>query len=472
MTRKRLWKDASGNIVVKRPALGQRPSNQQEQTTASSSSRATGLPLSPPGSASSIEQTTADILSSAGAAYEDSASQQPYDFPLDAQLHESSTNDLFWESALPAAYDSAFSTELFDDIFLPDTASSFNMPYTTQNNYNWLFDLSASCTAGELQPKQSHMPIAPMAGTNICTEQPLPSPTATRSSSSTATDYGNIGTLPVSGNRMSTAERPEQGIGGKSAGFQSHADHRATTHSDNAQQHSSMASISTMSQPSEGLMTSLECPLSLLDPQTRLPGLDELSRERVMELVERASPKLPDGSTVVSDNPLLSLSSLQSYLDLFFTRFNTSYPLIHLATFEPNEVDPILLLTILLLGATYADKTAHQLAVCIHDVLRPQIFADPGFSAKPDIWVLQSILLTECLGKSRAGQKQHDMSHLFHGMLINLIRRSDCQTAQPDTSVGSDEDLDKCWRDWADLEQKKRLAQICFVMVSTATSLG
>lgn len=271
---------------------------------------------------------------------------------------------------------------------------------------------------------------------------------------------------------MSTAQRPEQEIGGKSAGFQSHADHRATTHSDNAQQHSSMASISTMSQPSEGLMTSLECPLSLLDPQTRLPGLDELSRERVMELVERASPKLPDGSTVVSDNPLLSLSSLQSYLDLFFTRFNTSYPLIHLATFEPNEVDPILLLTILLLGATYADKTAHQLAVCIHDVLRPQIFADPGFSAKPDIWVLQSILLTECLGKSRAGQKQHDMSHLFHGMLINLIRRSECQTAQPDTSVGSDEDLDKCWRDWADLEQKKRLAQICFVMVSTATSLG
>lgn len=94
----------------------------------------------------------------------------------------------------------------------------------------------------------------------------------------------------------------------------------------------------------------------------------------------------------------------------------------------------------------------------------PQIFANPAFSATPELWVLQAILLTECFGKTKAGQKQHDMSHLFHGLLINLIRRSECQTAQPESIVTRTDDLDQQWREWADLEQKKRLAQICFIL--------
>jgi hypothetical protein len=92
----------------------------------------------------------------------------------------------------------------------------------------------------------------------------------------------------------------------------------------------------------------------------------------------------------------------------------------------------------------------------VHDVLRPQIFANAGFSAKPDLWVLQTILLVECFGKSRAGQKQHDMSHLFHGLLINLIRRSDCQSIIPPTAQDATHDLEDDWRTWVDAEQKKR----------------
>ncbi|KAI8253031.1 Nicotinate catabolism cluster-specific transcription factor [Colletotrichum sp. SAR 10_77] len=80
-----------------------------------------------------------------------------------------------------------------------------------------------------------------------------------------------------------------------------------------------------------------------------------------------------------------------------------------------------------------------------------------------------TILLVECFGKSRAGQKQHDMSHLFHGLLINLIRRSDCQSVRPPgpPPVGGDESagsLDKLWKKWAEAEQKKsRLALLCFM---------
>jgi len=35
--------------------------------------------------------------------------------------------------------------------------------------------------------------------------------------------------------------------------------------------------------------------------------------------------------------------------------------------------------------------------------------------------VLQTVLLIEVFGKNRASIKQHDMAHLFHGLLINVL---------------------------------------------------
>lgn len=146
--------------------------------------------------------------------------------------------------------------------------------------------------------------------------------------------------------------------------------------------------------------------------------LDDVSRNRALDLIVQAGPKTPEGSPVTRDHSLLKLDAMQEYTDLFFSRFNKSYPLIHRATFEPSQVDPLLLVSVMLLGATYGDKDAHRLAVCIHDIMRTQVIQHPAFTATPELFILQVILLTEAFGKSRAGQKQHDMSHLFHGMLI------------------------------------------------------
>ena len=150
--------------------------------------------------------------------------------------------------------------------------------------------------------------------------------------------------------------------------------------------------------------------------------LDDVSRNRALDLVVQAGPKTPEGSPVTCNHPLLTLDAMQEYCDHFFLRFNKSYPLIHRATFVPSQVDPLLLVSIMLLGATYGDKDAHRLAVCIHDIMRTQVIQHPAFTPTPEIWMLQVILLIECFGKSRAGQKQHDMSHLFHGMLIKYVK--------------------------------------------------
>jgi hypothetical protein len=112
----------------------------------------------------------------------------------------------------------------------------------------------------------------------------------------------------------------------------------------------------------------IERPMSLLQPSRCLPIIDELARQQVLDLIDIAQPTAPDGSLVMRDHPLLSLSSLQTYCDLFFTRFNTTYPLIHMSTFDPCNVDTLLLASVLLLGATYGEKDAHQLAVSTRGV--------------------------------------------------------------------------------------------------------
>lgn len=150
----------------------------------------------------------------------------------------------------------------------------------------------------------------------------------------------------------------------------------------------------------------------------KLPVIGEVARESVLKLVDRGCPQLPGGLRITRDHPSLSLFALQDYCDLYFTQFNTTYPLLHQATFDPTRVDPLLLTSVLLLGATYSDRVSHIVAISVHDILRAQVLGSPGFTPKPMLWMLQTLLLLECFGKFRAGQLQYDMSNLFHCVLI------------------------------------------------------
>jgi hypothetical protein len=195
----------------------------------------------------------------------------------------------------------------------------------------------------------------------------------------------------------------------------------------------------------------------------KLPVIDEMAREAVLSLVDQVHPKSSDGIEITRDHPLLAMEVLQQWSDLFFSRFNVSYPLLHQATFDPIQTEPLLLTAALLLGATYSNKDDHLFSICIHNVMRTHIFGSVAFTTRPTLWILQTILLVECFGKSRAGQLQHDMSHLFHGLLINLIRRSDCQSARCRTFSEGEVDQDTKWRAEVEAEQKRRLALLCFM---------
>jgi hypothetical protein len=362
----------------------------------------------------------------------------------------------------------------YEQIFQPDTASSFNMPYTTAFDYGWLFN-NAKETASQPIPQRGQGIITSI-GPGTHDPQPFSiSPPSTSSQLWSLPSDSGFGDAPgvVPGNNScggqdsppihtaafgasmsaenTSLHQTVDMLGGNTAS--SGQSLRAQVRKQQQQQKQQHA-------PDLQRIHISERPFSTLDGSINVPKLDEESRKVVLETIASCGPSLPNGADAsVWQLPLLSLESLQEYLELFFTRFNTAYPLIHLPTFTPDETEPLLLIAILLLGATYSTKDAHQVAVCIHDVIRPRIFAHAGFSAKPQWWSLQTILLVECFGKSRAGLKQHEMSHLFHGLLINLIRRSNCQSVKPQgpvTRPRPDYNEDSAWRQWAAQEEQKR----------------
>lgn len=383
----------------------------------------------------------------------------------------------------------------YHPIFQPDTASSFNMPYTTALDYNWLFNLEAATASGfgltsardsfseptlfsDPDPGESHKAdMAPSQHAQNPTPESLNSVTWHSWHEDKPDGNGRDPVHSSADMRPSPVTReirpaPPQSRTAKSSNTSNGHEPQANSESQPRRQQAidrratgKLEIDPRLQRQKAKSRAARERPLAMLQDATSTPRLEQDVLDKLLAVIEAADPNIPDSppNSSVRDHPLLSLQSVQTWLDLFFTQFNTTYPLIHMPTFDPSTTEPLLLLSILLLGATYLDKAAHQLAVCIHDVIRPSIFAHAGFSARPELWTLQTILLVECFGKSRAGQKQHDMSHLFHGLLINLIRRSDCQSITKTPGPQDGVSLAEAWKLWAVAEQKKRLALLCFM---------
>lgn len=468
-TRKRSWKAADGSVVEKRPCIRCQPEAQQIPSPESSEqsehldqcARDTEnwVQEHQPGPELHCQQP-ADLgppdHNNSPPFDLDPVPQFEYPFqPALAQQNHQTGFDQSWADSIDPNLDPNLLTGTmldvaqldFDQIFQPDTASSFNMPYTTALDYNWLFDVKGNPTSfinfPEKQSQLDQTPNFPDPSNTIPPEPVYNSKLWPAESTFEAHNMQQPGSQPINRSTRpasSSIARPNRNAkrrGGSTA---------------LAGQNTSLDQLTSNER---------DRPFSFLTKNPVFPQIDEQIRKRLLQLVETSKPSLPDSDSIWKD-PLLSVHALQEYLNLFFTRFNTAYPLIHLPTFDIVHAEPLLLLSVVLLGATYSSKEAHQLAILIHDVMRPSIFAHAGFSPRPELWTLQTILLVECFGKSRAGQKQHDMSHLFHGLLINLIRRSDCQSVRPlgppSGPTDHEQALQDAWRRWSVAEQKKRQA--------------
>jgi hypothetical protein len=321
------------------------------------------------------------------------------------------------------------------------------MPFTTMNNYNWLFDGSGLEAGIQIlvgaDPVQSQT-YQPTSGSSFYARNASGNfngnqPNAPMVQDMMPSTSHFMPTQPSGFSDQSSAfrmqmapNRPKQRSNSSLMGASTTASSYENSSPGNFSNHHSPASDSqssiseheppvrqeNVSQRSEPSFFTDTLQTSSPNSRKKLPTIDQVTRNRILDFIIQAGPKTPEGGPISRGCSLLSLSAMQNYCDLFFSRFNITYPLLHQPTFEPSRAETLLMVSVLLLGATYGDKAGHRLAVCIHGVLRAQIFQNAAFQAQPDLWILQTILLVECFGKSRAGQMQHDMAHLFHGLLI------------------------------------------------------
>lgn len=148
--------------------------------------------------------------------------------------------------------------------------------------------------------------------------------------------------------------------------------------------------------------------------------LTETKRADILGLLNDMRPVYPDGSLIDENSANLSLVQMQDYMDLFFTQFNSFYPIIHSATLEVLDAEPLFLLAMMVLGATYKGKDDHQLSVCIYDAMTPYIMSGLVGIKVPELSILQAFLILECYGMYRAGSYQRENAILIHTFLFNV----------------------------------------------------
>ncbi|KAF5584562.1 C2H2 zinc finger [Fusarium pseudoanthophilum] len=192
--------------------------------------------------------------------------------------------------------------------------------------------------------------------------------------------------------------------------------------------------------------------------------LTETKRAEILGLISDMKPVYPNGLSIDESTADLSLARMQDYLDSFFANFNSCYPMIHTPTLEVLDAEPLFLLSLIVLGATYNEKEDHQLSVCLYDAMTPYIMSGLSGIKVPDLSILQAFMVLECYGMYRAGAYQRENSIIMHTFLFNAIRRLSryhvrARIMVPDLRT----DREKDWKAFAYIEQYKRLILFIFM---------
>lgn len=158
--------------------------------------------------------------------------------------------------------------------------------------------------------------------------------------------------------------------------------------------------------------------ISVIPPRNMVitPG----KRNQIFAFLEEIQPVKPDGSIIDQTCEQLQLNAMQMYANLFFRCYNRPYPIIHEPTMDLSTVEVLLLFSIILLGATYHGKEAHQVSVYLYDAIIPQVLADLVSRPIFDISTLQAFLILENYGMYRGGPHQRENAILVHSLLLSV----------------------------------------------------
>lgn len=170
---------------------------------------------------------------------------------------------------------------------------------------------------------------------------------------------------------------------------------------------------------------------------------------------------------------------LEQFLDLYWTCFHVQYPILHKPSFNTFTCHPILLLSMIMTGASYAKsepntifkaKNPREFADLIAEPLRLIIFSCEEFHPPSRVYIIQSLLLLECYERFASSRKLHERAFLHHGTTIQLLRRSPGLGGNPlknKTEYNRVNHNSTIWEKWIEFESIKRSALFAFYIDAT-----
>ncbi|KAI0471324.1 hypothetical protein F4859DRAFT_522550 [Xylaria cf. heliscus] len=186
-----------------------------------------------------------------------------------------------------------------------------------------------------------------------------------------------------------------------------------------------------------------------------------------------------DAAFLTASVPSPALNAIPHYLDVYWKRFDTLFPLVHRRSLETSG-DPILRCAMAAIGAQFLQSKEDRInSHALHNLAWLEARRRPEWSVN----VMQTILLCELYGRFRGSkvvtrasepfQSLYSRDHLFNLVLSpsnkywRQYSTSSSQVANSQTSTDCDISTGtshRHWEEWIVTESRRRLLAACFVL--------
>ena len=191
--------------------------------------------------------------------------------------------------------------------------------------------------------------------------------------------------------------------------------------------------------------------------------------------------------------PNLTTDVLEYLLKAYWRDVTKQMPILHQPTFDCDECEDLLLLALIMLGASQVVRSNSKgtltdyrdLADLLASHLRWEIFTEDDAQPPVQLWVAQALLLIEMYEKLYGTRRLHERAHIHHASTITLLRRgsplvghsgNDSPTSEYPTRCASpagdaqpmrgprESSAMRWWRRWVRNESMKRVVFAAFQM--------
>ncbi|GAA5867809.1 hypothetical protein JCM3774_005860 [Rhodotorula dairenensis] len=204
-----------------------------------------------------------------------------------------------------------------------------------------------------------------------------------------------------------------------------------------------------------------------------VPSVTEATRLRILYKVRELTACDPS----LSERFVPRLELLELFLQLYFDKYHSLYPLVHKPTWDPNTAPSFLVLAIASVGARYAWERvvgstmhAHALLECSRRMA--QIMGDLDITLLRTVAWQQTLLITLQSGMMSGNKRDLERSQAFASMPTTFARRQGWLKETPvDEQAEELLPLDERWKRWRDREEIRRLGFGAVVFDCTGTAL-